>query len=338
LPGPDKEVVLQVGPGELDLEALKAAKRAGIRRAITNSALPDSRSLEGLSLLSVSDEPGPDRASWVKITGAKDLDRAVAASTKDQPFVVVECSDWKVIPLENLIAEFRRRGKKLYAYASSKQEVETAFAILEKGVDGVVIPPEALDSAGGLIRPDIPAVTLVPATVTRVREAGVGDRACVDTTSQLALGEGMLVGSRAGFFFLVHGETVASEYIPARPFRVNAGALHSYILFPGGKTRYLSELESPDAVAIVDAKGNSRPATIGRVKIERRPLVLIEAGIEGSQGGVILQNAETIRLVTGEGSPVPVTDLKPGDTVLVHVEQSKARHFGGEVDEYVVEK
>ena len=58
----------------------------------------------------------------------------------------------------------------------------------------------------------------------------------------------MLIGSRASFFFLVHSETVPSEYIPTREFRVNAGAMHSYILGEDGKTRYLSELKASDKV------------------------------------------------------------------------------------------
>lgn len=327
-----------MGPGDLTEETLKAAKEIGISRVISRDALPEAPSLNGLSLLSVSDEPGPDRASWVTIKGAKDLDRAAAASARDQAFVVVECSDWTIIPLENLVAEFRRRKRKLFAYATSRPQIETAFAILEKGVDGVVIPPGSLAAAKELSRLQDLAFALVHAKVSRVLDAGVGDRACVDTTLELEPGEGMLVGSRASFFFLVHGETISSQYIPARPFRVNAGALHSYILNTGGKTRYLSELESPDSVAIVDSQGNSRPATVGRVKIERRPLIMVEASSDSGSGSVILQKAETIRLVRGDGSPVSVTDVKPGDTVLVHTEQAKGRHFGGEVEEHVIEK
>ncbi|MDE1853142.1 MAG: 3-dehydroquinate synthase [Thaumarchaeota archaeon] len=335
---PDKEIVLQVEPVDLTEKTLKLAKQAGIRRVIAKGALSTSVYFEGLSQLKISDEPGPDRVSWVKVGGAKDLKRAVAASMKDQPFVVVECSDWTIIPLENLVAEFRRNGRKLYAYAATKQEIETAFAILEKGVDGVVILPSSLAAAGGLNLPEARSFALLPAKLTRVMDAGVGDRACVDTTSQLEEGEGMLVGSRASFFFLVHGETLSSEYVPARPFRVNAGALHSYVLSQGGKTRYLSELESPDPVTIVDSKGNSRAANVGRVKIERRPLLLLEAAVGGKTGSVILQKAETIRLVRDDGSPVSVTELKAGDAVLVHTEQAMGRHFGGEVDEHVLEK
>ncbi len=324
-------------PPDLSAEMLQGAKRKGIRRLLTRET-PLPVPADGFSFVQVSDRPGEGFASWVKISGQVDLERAVEAGSRDQSFVVVECSDWTIIPLENLVAEFRRRGRRLYAYARSKEEIATALTVLEKGVDGVVIPPSSLAGLKAVSAPAPKALSLIPAKVTRVVDAGLGDRACIDTTSQLRLGEGMLVGSRASFFFLVHGETIPSEYIPPRPFRVNAGALLSYVLSHEGKTRYLSELEPPDRVILVDWRGSARDASIGRVKIERRPMVLVEATAGEASGAVILQKAETIRLVRKEGTPVSVTELGPGDEVLVHTEEAKARHFGGEVDEQIQEK
>ena len=46
---------------------------------------------------------------------------------------------------------------------------------------------------------------------------------------------------------------------------------------PYGKTSYLAELESGMRVLIVDANGRQRSAVVGRVKIESRPLILVEA-------------------------------------------------------------
>lgn len=333
----DKEIVLFVTPQDVSAGVLEAAKGIGIGRLLTRETaltLP----VDGFSIVRISEKGGEGYASWVRITGGEDLQRAADAGLRGQSFVVVECPDWKIIPLENLVAEFRRRGLKLYAYAGSGEEVETAFTILEKGVDGVVVPPSSLPSLRRGANPSSKELPLVPSKVTRIVDAGVGDRACVDTTSQLEVGEGMLVGSKASFFFLVHGETIPSEYIPVRPFRVNAGALHGYILTPEGKTRYLSELEPPARVAIVHCSGTTREASVGRVKIERRPMVLVEASTGNESGTIILQRAETIRLVTKTGEAVAVTDLAPGDEVLVHTERARGRHFGGEVDEHVLEK
>jgi 3-dehydroquinate synthase II len=124
--------------------------------------------------------------------------------------------------------------------------------------------------------------------------------------------------------------------VASRPFRVNAGAVHEYALV-GEKTRYLSELASGDPALIVTKRGEARKATIGRVKIERRPLLYIEAEADGRKISAILQNAETIKLVAADGSSIPVTKLKPGDRVLAKLEK-EARHFGMKIDETIIEK
>ena len=52
---------------------------------------------------------------------------------------------------------------------------------------------------------------------------------------------------------------------------------------------------------------------------------------------LILQNAETIRLVRPDYSAVSVTSLSPGDVILGRVE-SGGRHFGMAIDESIIEK
>jgi 3-dehydroquinate synthase II len=51
-----------------------------------------------------------------------------------------------------------------------------------------------------------------------------------------------------------------------------------------------------------------------------------------------LQNAETIRLITKDSKLVSVTDLKVGDEVLAYAKSSSGRHFGMQVDEFILEK
>ena len=51
-------------------------------------------------------------------------------------------------------------------------------------------------------------------TITDIQEGHSGDRVCVDLLSMLEEGEGMLVGSTAKAFVLIHGETIASKYVP----------------------------------------------------------------------------------------------------------------------------
>jgi 3-dehydroquinate synthase II len=151
------------------------------------------------------------------------------------------------------------------------------------------------------------------------------------------LGEGMLVGNTASGFFLVHSESIDNPYVDSRPFRVNAGAVHAYTLAPGGKTKYLADLKAGDEVMIVNSQGKSQTAYLGRNKIEKRPMMLIEAEFEGQPVSLVLQNAETIRLVDPEGKAVSITNIKPGDKVLAHIEKG-GRHFGMEVEETLIER
>ena len=78
-------------------------------------------------------------------------------------------------------------------------------------------------------------IELVTAEVTEVRALGMGDRVCVDTVANMTLGEGMLIGNTSDGFLLVHSESIENPYVAPRPFRVNAGAVHAYILAPQGR-------------------------------------------------------------------------------------------------------
>ncbi|AKB49177.1 MAG TPA: 3-dehydroquinate synthase II [Methanosarcina vacuolata] len=255
-------------------------------------------------------------------------------------FLIVTGTDWKVIPLENLIAELQRYDVKIIFGVKSAEEAKLAFQTLETGADGVLLDSgniqEIKDTIQAARELENESAELESAVVTRVEPLGMGDRVCVDTCNLMQKGEGMLIGSQASGMFLVNSESDDSPYVAARPFRVNAGAVHSYIKI-GDKTRYLSELRTGDAVTIIDSKGRQREGFVGRVKIESRPLMLIEAKAGNRILSAILQNAETIKLVGKDGNPISVAKLKKGDEVLVRLEEG-ARHFGKKIEETIIEK
>jgi 3-dehydroquinate synthase II len=153
----------------------------------------------------------------------------------------------------------------------------------------------------------------------------------------MSIGEGMLVGNSSSVLFLIHSESISNPYVSPRPFRVNAGAVHAYTRVPGGKTRYLSELSAGDQILIIDYKGKTSIGIVGRLKIEKRPMMLLKANIGGHVATTILQNAETIRLTDPSGKPVSVVSLKPGDKILAALEEG-GRHFGHKIDETITEK
>lgn len=249
---------------------------------------------------------------------------------------VVLARGWEVIPVENLLAQCDN----VTAEAGTLEEAVLASGILQRGVQGIVVLPEAIGDLKDIVsRCKIcrEHEDLEQAVITRVEPAGLGHRVCIDTMSMLHRGQGMLVGNSSAFTFLVHAETEHNEYVASRPFRVNAGAVHAYIRLPGDTTTYLSEVTSGMQMLVVDHTGATSLATAGRVKIEVRPMLLVEAKVGDKIGAVFLQNAETIRLTAPDGTPVSVVTLKPGDKVLCRTDEA-GRHFGMRIKEDIQEK
>ena len=277
--------------------------------------------------------PGRDVVVYQIKSGA---DETEIAHLSRQKRVILQCHDWTVIPLENLIA----RGVDVIVEVCSLPEAQTAFGILEKGVGHILLDirnAAELKKTLAVLSADVEQILLQPARIEAVKPVGMGDRVCVDTCSAMEPGQGMLVGNSSSTLFLVHAESIANPYVSPRPFRVNAGPVHAYTRVPDGKTRYLSELRAGDPVLIVDFNGHTTVGTVGRIKIEKRPLMLVAALVDGKPVTAIVQNAETIRLTAPDGQPVSIVNLNPGDQVLVATEAA-GRHFGHKIEETITEK
>ncbi len=268
----------------------------------------------------------------VEIKSAEDLQRVA-----EMEFSILKFSDWKVIPLENVIA-MKKRGCKVIAIVENYEDAKLALETLERGADGIAVKGsrEELKKYYEIAKQIVEKLELKVAKISEIKPLGIGERVCVDTVTLMEVGEGMLIGNKAGFMFLVASESEESEYVASRPFRVNAGSVNAYVKI-GDKTKYLAELKAGDEVEIVRYDGRVRKSFVGRVKIERRPLLLIRAVANGEEGSIILQNAETIKLVNPEGKHVSVSELKEGDEVLVWIGE-KARHFGISVEEFIIER
>ncbi|MEM1539815.1 MAG: 3-dehydroquinate synthase II [Candidatus Bathyarchaeia archaeon] len=304
-------------------------KKTGVRVAAKGGEC-DIQVLEHFNegeLLKIKDA-GKSVAVRVIVKGAEDEKEAVKAADLSADYIIIHCLDWKVIPLENLVANTRGKSK-LLAEVSSLEEAKLALETLELGADGVVLKtsdPDELVKVAYLVKRQIPRIQLVSVKIVEVKQIGTGARVCVDTCDLMKEGEGLLLGCQSACLFLVEAEVHQNPFVQPRPFRVNAGPVSLYVMSSPDKTRYLSELKAGEELMIVDRNGNARFTNIGRVKIEWRPLLLIEAEHEGKRFKTITQNAETIRLVTEKGS-APVTALKPGDEVLACILEG-GRHFG----------
>lgn len=327
-----KQVLVDLRPWNKDLAI--AALESGADGVVADSAGP-VRELGRIPVIAPDGDLIPEQ-DIREIIISNTEDQAVAMEAAKICRIIVHTPDWTIIPLENLVA----CGDNVIAVVTNLKEAEQALTVLEKGVAGILVKtddPDIVRSISRMVQSGTCGQQLNRLIITAVQPAGMGERVCVDTCSLMVDGEGMLVGNTSSGFFLVHAETLVNPYVAPRPFRVNAGGVHAYLQVPGGKTAYLADLKAGDRVMVIHGNGSCREATVGRVKIERRPLFLVEAESEGQKLSVILQNAETIRLVKPDYSAVSVTSLNPGDVILGKVE-SGGRHFGMAIDETIIEK
>lgn len=306
--------------------------------------LGDDLNIDGDALYVEGNQVG--RRVDVSTSEGQSKARAMAGSVE---WILLDLGEWKMIPIENVIASCDGGPTKVAARISSAEQVLGAAFALDIGVDALLVTEDILPTAliaksqrGEREQSEMEEVKsegfeLSTLRIIEVKEGGVGDRICVDLTSMLDLGEGMIVGSSSNSMVLVHGETVESEFVPTRPFRVNAGAAHTYILMADGGTKYLSELKMGDQVMVSNSEGKSRTATVGRVKIERRPFILFKWRDENhNEAGALLQQAETVRLVSESGL-ISITDLSP-DMKIIGWSGGAGRHLGIEITADVTEK
>jgi 3-dehydroquinate synthase II len=321
----------------------QAAEVCDVILAETKTGINSSKN--DLSVLTIFDpesiaklkREGKKVALKITLKGKEDENTAVKAAELSTDYIIINCLDWRVIPLENIIA--RTSGKtKLLAEVSNAEDARLVLGTLELGTDGVLLKTSSSDElmkTAAIVKQQTLKLELAAAKIVAAKQIGTGARVCVDTCDLMTPGEGILVGSQSAGLFFVEAEVHENPYVASRPFRVNAGSISMYTLGSLQNTRYLSELKAGEEVIIVSRDGKVRKANVGRIKIEFRPLILIEAEVDGKIIKTVLQNAETIRVVTPKGS-TPVTELKVGDEVLVHVAAKGGRHFGISVPEETV--
>jgi 3-dehydroquinate synthase II len=292
-------------------------------------------------------------------------------------WVVVECRDWTMIPFENIISDAHHTPTKIAAIIEQAEKIPGVAFALDIGVDALVLANDDIElwHSGCIARAQRAEMAMMAEQQTNISDGGevsdlksktdccysnesnsaslvkleiveiesietghVGERICIDFIGLLNKGEGVITGSSSKMMGLIHGETIESEFVPTRPFRVNAGPVHAYILMADDKTKYLSELKSGDSLKVIDFRGNTRELTVGRVKIETRPLILFRFLHQNTfSSNMFVQQAETVRLVRPNGIPLSATEAKIGDKILAKVE-TVGRHVGTVIKSTVDER
>ncbi|WP_369030186.1 MULTISPECIES: 3-dehydroquinate synthase II family protein [Streptomyces] len=339
--------------GDKESKEVKEAK-AGDKEAKSPSGSGTSPSGAGIDVLlrkfSTQDEldalASDHRASTDRqVSGFIDVrdDRTLQLSCAGAmvlPYTVIHFADPTKIPLEIVLAAAESAEGKLVTVVDGLEEAAIVFDVLERGSDGILFTPRSADEVFALARlleATTPQLELSTLTVESIRHVGLGDRVCVDTCSHFEEDEGILVGSYSSGFVLCCSETHPLPYMPTRPFRVNAGALHSYTLGPDNRTNYLSEVGSGSALLAVGADGRTRRVVVGRAKLESRPLLEIRTHAEdGRLVSLTVQDDWHVRVLGPGGKVLNVTELRTGDELLGYLAADK-RHVGLPIGEFCKE-
>ena len=257
-------------------------------------------------------------------------------------YLMVSFKDPTNIPLELVIAELHPTSTVLLK--ETRADIDDgviALSVLELGSDGVVVTFDTMAQFDGFFR-KLDAgkgsrFKIDSGTIVRTTHLGPGFRACIDTTHLFNANEGILVGSTSSGGILCCPEVFYLPYMELRPFRINAASVHSYVFQRNDRTSYISELRAGSELTAIDQHGNAREIFVGRVKIEVRPLILIEALFPDERKvNIIMQDDWHVRIFSDEALPLNVTELRPGDRVL-GFGTTPGRHVGVKVDEQIVE-
>ncbi|MGB1995807.1 MAG: 3-dehydroquinate synthase II, partial [Candidatus Kariarchaeum pelagius] len=135
-------------------------------------------------------------------------------------YLYVELDDWKIIPLENLIAKLNELNIELISSVSNLEELILFEKILEIGLNGVIMKINSKEEKHKIedyiLKKSSIKLRMEEFEVTKIQDLGLGDRVCVDTISNLKKGEGMLVGSAASLLVLIEAEVHEVGYVEPR--------------------------------------------------------------------------------------------------------------------------
>ncbi|MEK2476090.1 3-dehydroquinate synthase II family protein [Streptomyces noursei] len=277
----------------------------------------------------------------VKVVGEETLNLACKiANEADFTFVQFQ-QDPSKIPLEILLAAADRAQGSIVTFVEDLEDAVVTLGVLERGSDGILLRPRRVGDVSELVRvchEESASLAMEEFEIVKLTHLGLGDRVCVDTCTRLRPNEGILVGSYSTGLMLISSETHPLPYMPTRPFRVNAAALHSYTLTPGNRTQYLSELRCGSEVLAVSTDGNVRRVIVGRIKMETRPMLQIEARTsDGTLVDVVAQDDWHVRALGPSASVHNITELRPGDRILGHT-LTDQRHVGYAIREFLHEQ
>ncbi len=294
------------------------------------------------AVLEAAKEQGFETAFRSYIVDAGTLHDSIHIGKK-YGYVVLGFKDPTNIPLELVIASLQSSNTVLVKEIESSDvdDAIVTLGVMEVGAEGILFTPKNhsildvfLERYSKKVESE---VSIEEATVLKAVPVGMGYRSCIDLTTLFSPTEGMIIGSTSQGVIFCCPEVFHLPYMELRPFRVNAGAVHSYVFNMGNQTDYMTELRAGSPVMVVDASGKTRRAYVGRVKTEVRPLRLIEVAFKtGETSNILMQDDWHVRVYSPEVKPLNITELRPGDKVLAY-RTAPGRHVGIKVNENILE-
>lgn len=285
---------------------------------------------------------GFETAYMGHVVDAKSLHDSITIGT-EHPYLVLSFKDPTNIPLELVIASLQNSNTILVKEIAPDDldDAIVTLGVMEVGAEGILFSPKThgvMDKFLERWNTSLhQTVSLAVAKVVRAVPVGMGYRSCIDLTTLFTPTEGMVVGSTSQGGILCCPEVFHLPYMELRPFRVNAGAVHSYIFNTGNRTDYMTELRAGSPVMVVDASGKTRVAYVGRMKTEVRPLRLIEVAFKDeTRANILLQDDWHVRVYSSTAQPLNITELRPGDEVMAY-QTDPGRHVGIKVSEHILE-
>ncbi len=278
---------------------------------------------------------------FISINDKESMDKAIELS-KNYNTIIIQFESVTNIPLELILAYSQQYNNTICKLINNSEDGWVASMTMEMGSQAVLMKNNNIEELNKLKNKveslSLNNIDIEELKVVGIQHVGMGDRVCVDTISKLDDDEGMIIGSTSSGGILVSSENHFLPYMDLRPFRVNAGAIHSYILCPDNTTKYLSELKAGDDVLAVNSAGRIRAVSVGRIKMEKRPMLLIKCeSPKGETVNVIVQDDWHIRILSSKGTVKNSVLLKPNDVVLGYT-MKKGRHLGVAIEETILEK
>ena len=130
----EKENLLSLAHENADviIEDTQASNRSGKLNIIFLTELNEKKIAQLKS-------EGKKTAIKINIKGKEDENRAAKAAELGVDYIIINCLDWRVIPLENLIAKAHGGKSKLIAEVTTAEDAKMVLEALELGTDGVLL-------------------------------------------------------------------------------------------------------------------------------------------------------------------------------------------------------